>query len=166
MLLLIEHSHLLALTQEIKFLSTEASSDLPLENQKKRDWEEKIKVWWVAEKTRMCHMQGENILAGVRHRMKASLCSWIQDGTLYSKPDLVVKIFVGCSKTFSRLHFSDAVCTYHLFRLRLKQLSFLWCELFVTIHIQGGDQYIIPPHTPQVYWTASTWTPLTPKLLI
>lgn len=124
---LIEHSHFIALTQKIKFLSKGAPLISLWRIKRNGGSGGKIKTWravvmWKENECAICE-QGENILAAVR-RMKAALCDRIRDGSLYSQPDSVVKILVGCSKMFSWLQFGDAVCTYHLLRLRLKQPSF------------------------------------------
>lgn len=82
---LIERSHFLALTQEIKFLS-KGPLWSPSRELKETGIGKKNKGGMCCEK-RMCKY-GENILAGAR-RMKAAQCSWIQDGSLYLQPDSV-----------------------------------------------------------------------------
>lgn len=119
---LIEHSHFLALTQEIRFLS-KGGFWFPSRESKERGIERKNKVVMGCEK-RMRHMQARREYFG-RGWMYETCAVQLNAGWLsILAARFSVKILVGCSETFSWLHFSD-VCTYHLFRLRLKQLRFL-----------------------------------------
>lgn len=96
---LIEHSHFLALTQEIKFLS-KGPFWSPYRESKETGIGRKNKDVDVLWKEKMPYAGEEKISWQGFDVWNTALCSWIQDGSLYSQPGSVVKILLGCSKMF------------------------------------------------------------------
>lgn len=140
---LIEHSYFLAFQAEeweIKFLSPLRP---PSRESKETRIGKKNKDWCVLKRECTICKQRENILAGVG-RMKTALSNWTQDGSLYSakfRGEDLSRLFKNVPSTVS-----EAVYTCHLFRLTLKQQSFLSSDVssLWTNHFKQS----IPIHCP------------------